>query len=161
MTRLGASSIIRCPVEDGWKNTLDVASGLGRDHDIRDGAGGELNAEIARSVVGIYRHTCGRGPTKARTMFRSDVVVVILEDVLTPAERSLIADGRADAALDMRRSLHAAMRPTLATAIAEATGCLVLAVMSDSSDDPDVTVEIFLLDRPVDPSSPRGPAPLP
>jgi uncharacterized protein YbcI len=139
-------------VENGWKSTFDEAFGLGRDHGGRDGAGGELNAEIARSVVGIYRRACGRGPTKARTMFRSDVVVVILEDVLTPAERSLIADGRAAAALDMRRSLHAAMRPTLATAIAEATGCPVRAVMSDSNDDPDVTVEIFLLGRPVDPS---------
>lgn len=140
------------PVENGWKSTLDEVFGVGSDHGGRDGAGGELNAEIARSVVGIYRHACGRGPTKARAMFRSDVVVVILEDVLTPAERSLIADGRADAALDMRRSLHAAMRPTLATAIAEATGCPVRAVMSDSNDDPDVTVEIFLLGRPVDPS---------
>jgi uncharacterized protein YbcI len=139
-------------VENGWKSALDETFDLGRDHGGRDGAGGELNAEIARSVVGIYRHACGRGPTKARTMFRSDVVVVILEDVLTPAEHSLIADGRADAALDMRRSIHAAMRPTLATAIAEATGCPVRAVMSDSNDDPDVTVEIFLLGRPVDPS---------
>jgi uncharacterized protein YbcI len=140
------------PVENGWKSTLDEAFGLGRDHGGRDGAGGELNAEIARSVVGIYRQACGRGPTRARTMFHSNVVVVILEDVLTPPERSLIADGRADAALDMRRSLHAAMRPTLATAIAEATGCPVRAAMSDSNDDPDVTVEIFLLGRPVDPS---------
>jgi uncharacterized protein YbcI len=139
------------PVENGWKSTLDEAFGLGRDHGGRDGAGGQLNAEIARSVVGIYRHACGRGPTKARTMFRSDVVVVILEDVLTPAERSLIADGRAAAALDMRRSLHAAMRPSLAAAIAEATGRPVRAVMSDSNDDPDVTVEIFLLDGPVEP----------
>ena len=139
-------------MENGWKNTLDEAFGLGGDHVGRDGAGGELNAEIARSVVGIYRHWCGRGPTKARTMFRGNVVVVVLEDALTPAEHSLIADGRADAALDMRRSLHAAMCPSLTTAIAEATGCPVRAVMSDSNGDPDVTVEVFLLDRPVDPS---------
>jgi uncharacterized protein YbcI len=137
-------------VENGCKRTPDEAFGLGRDHGGRDGAGGELNAEIARSVVGIYRRWCGRGPTKARTMFRSDVVVVVLEDVLTPAEHSLIANGRANAALDMRRSLHAAMRPSLAAAIAEATGRPVRAVMSDSNDDPDVTVEIFLLDGPVD-----------
>jgi uncharacterized protein YbcI len=139
------------PMEKGWKCALDEGIGLDRDNG-RSGAGDQLNAEIARSVVGIYRDVCGRGPTKARTMLRSDVVVVILEDVFTSAERSLIADGRAEAALDMRRSLHAAMRPALASAIAEATGCPVRAVMSDSNDEPDATVEIFLLGRPVDPS---------
>ncbi|HKP91680.1 MAG TPA: Na-translocating system protein MpsC family protein [Thermoleophilaceae bacterium] len=139
-------------MEDEWESTIGDGFGLERDHGGRDAAGGELNAEIARLVVGIYRHVCGRGPTRARTMFRSNVVVVVLEDLLTPAERSLIADGRVDAALEMRRSLHAAMGPALGTAIAEATGCPVLAVMSDSNDDPDVTVEVFLLGRPVDPS---------
>jgi uncharacterized protein YbcI len=85
-------------------------------------------------------------------MYRGDIVVVVLEEVLTPAEHSLIAAGRADAALEMRSSLHAVMRPELERAVADATGCTVRAVMGDTADDPDVAVEVFLLDHPVDPA---------
>lgn len=31
--------------------------------------GGELNADVARAVVGIYRDVAGRGPTRARAFF--------------------------------------------------------------------------------------------
>lgn len=108
-----------------------------------------MNAEITRAVVGIYRMACGRGPTKARAMFRGDVVVVILEEVLTVAERNLVADGRSDAVMAMRHSLHATMRPALIAAVAEATGLPIRALMSDTHADPDAAVEVFLLDRAV------------
>ena len=120
------------------------------------GAGGEVNAEIARAIVRIYRAVCGRGPTKARATFRGDVVVVVLEDVLTPSELSLIASGRAEVALSMRRELRAAMSGSMARAVATVTGSEVRAVMGDTHHDPNIAVEVFLLDRPVDPS--RGPA---
>ena len=35
-----------------------------------DTAGGVLNAEIARAVVRTYREFRGRGPTKARALYR-------------------------------------------------------------------------------------------
>jgi uncharacterized protein YbcI len=139
-------------MENSWKSAHDGALRLVDERSPREGAGGELNAEIARAVVQIYRVALGRGPTRARSMFRGDVVLVILEDVLTPAERSLISDGRAEAALAMRRSLHSVMLPDLARAVAEATGCAVRAVLGDTNDDPDVAVEVFVLDRSVDPS---------
>jgi hypothetical protein len=44
------------------------------------------------------------------------------------------------------------MRPELERAVADATGSSVRAVMGDTADDPDVAVEVFLLDHPVDPA---------
>jgi hypothetical protein len=38
-------------------------------------AGGVLNAEIARAVVRTYREFRGRGPTKARALYRDNIVV--------------------------------------------------------------------------------------
>jgi uncharacterized protein YbcI len=116
------------------------------------GAAGELNAEVARAIVRAYREVRGRGPTKARASFRGDVIVVVLEGVLTRAERSLIAGGRPEEALQLRRNLHAVMRPMLANTIADLTGTVVRAAMGDSEHDPDMAVEVFVLDRPVDPS---------
>jgi uncharacterized protein YbcI len=145
-------------MENGCKSSIDRTLPIADAGEAVDGAGGEVNAQIARSIVAAYRVAYGRGPARARAMFRDDVVVVVLEDVLTPAERSLIAGGRADDALAMRRSLHAAMRPSLERAVADATGCGVRAAMGDTHDDPDVAVEIFLLDRPLDPSRSVAPS---
>jgi uncharacterized protein YbcI len=115
-------------------------------------AGGELNAAVARAVVQIHRTYVGRGPTKAQAFYRHDVVVVVLEDVLTTAERSLIADSRADVALAGRRALEAAMRDDLVAAVGGLTGARVRALMHDTQVEPDVSSVVFLLDRPVDPA---------
>jgi uncharacterized protein YbcI len=127
-----------------------VTDGTGVAH-TQHGAAGELNAEVARAVVRIYRSVRGRGPTKAHATFRADVIVVVLEDVTTPVERSLIAGGRANEALAVRRSLHAMMRAPLAQAIAELTGARVRTVLGDSDADPDIAAEVFILDQHVDP----------
>src|SRR4051812_6692621 len=102
------------------------------DHEAEHGFGGELNASIARAVVRIYRGTCGRGPTKARATYRGNVVVVVLERVLTQAEQSLVASGRCDEVLALRRELHSTMRDELALAVSELTRCEVLAVLGDA-----------------------------
>jgi uncharacterized protein YbcI len=118
-------------------------------HEADRGVGGELNASIARAVVGIYRGICGRGPTKARATYRGNVVVVVLEQVLTQAERSLAASGRGVEALALRRGLHAVMRDELALAVSERTRCTVRAVLGDAEFATDLAVEVFVLDREV------------
>jgi uncharacterized protein YbcI len=118
--------------------------------------GGELNAAIARAVVRVHRARAGRGPTKAQAFYRHDVVVVVLEDALTPVERTLAAHGREDVAIAARRALQNAMRADLVAAVERLTGSRVRAVLSDAQDDPDVAAHVFLLDRPVDPGRPVG-----
>jgi uncharacterized protein YbcI len=116
------------------------------------GAAGELNAEITRSIVQIYRAVRGRGPTKARAWFRGDVVVVVLEGICTPTERSLVAGGRSAEAARLRRDLHGVMEDLLRDAVAGLTGAGVRVVLGASAHDPDVAVEAFMLDRTVDAS---------
>jgi len=118
-------------------------------HEAEHGIGGELNARIARAVVGIYRATCGRGPTNARATYHGNVVVVVLERVLTQAERSLVASGRSNEARALRRELHGTMRDELALAVGELTRCRIRAVLGDAQFDPDVAAEVFVLDQAV------------
>src|SRR4051794_1445687 len=126
-----------------------VTLGLDDDREAEHELGRELNASIARAVVRIYRGICGRGPTKARAIFRGNVVVVVLEEVLTQAERSLVASGRRNEVIALRRELHGAMRDELALAVGELTRCGVRAVMGDAQLDPDIAAEVFVLDRAV------------
>jgi uncharacterized protein YbcI len=133
----------------GSQNGSGAASALADVHEGEQGLGGELNAHIARAIVRIYREVCGRGPTRARASYRGNVVVVVLEQVLTQAERSLVASDRCNEALALRRELHDTMRDELARAVSELTGCRVRAVMGDAQFDPDVAAEVFVLDQAV------------
>jgi uncharacterized protein YbcI len=114
---------------------------------------GALNAAIARAAVRVYRDYVGRGPTKAQAFFRGNIVVVVMHDVMTTAERSLATGGRSEVVLDMRRQLGRALRPDLVAAVERLTGCRVTASMGASHVDPDLAAEVFILDRDV----PTGP----
>jgi uncharacterized protein YbcI len=111
--------------------------------------GGELNAAIARAVVRIHRDYVGRGPTKAQAFFRGNVVVVVLQDVMTTAEKTLVADGQSEAVLKLRHSFQIAMRGELSDAVERLTGCKVDAFMNDNHIDPDIAAQVYVLDRPV------------
>ncbi|MDX6671302.1 MAG: hypothetical protein QOI91_1665 [Solirubrobacteraceae bacterium] len=119
---------------------------------------GALNAALARAAVRVYRDYVGRGPTKAQAFFRGNVVVVLMHDVMTTAERSLATGGRSEVVLDMRRQLGRALRPDLVAAVERLTGCRVTASMGASHVDPDLAAEVFVLDRDVPTRRPPGPA---
>lgn len=109
-------------------------------------SGGELNAAVTREVIRVQNESHGRGPKKAYSFHAGNVLTTVLEDVLTPAERRLAGNGEGDAVLKMRRLYQRSMEPELRKCIEEITGCKVLAFMSDNHLDPDVAVEVFILD---------------
>jgi uncharacterized protein YbcI len=110
---------------------------------------GTLNAAIARAVVRVHREQVGRGPTKAQAFFHHNIVVVVMRDVMTQAERSLAETGRRGAVREVRRQLQTTMRPELIAAVEELTGATVDALLSDDQLDPDVSAQVFVMDRPV------------
>jgi uncharacterized protein YbcI len=110
---------------------------------------GQLNRAIANTVVFHLRRAVGRGPTKAYSFYRDNVVVVVMQDALTAAEHTLLTSGSKAAVLDLRRELQRAVRDELVAAIESLTGAKVVAFLSDSHVDPDVSAELFVLDRPV------------
>jgi uncharacterized protein YbcI len=111
--------------------------------------GGALNAAVARAIVRYNAHQLGRGPTRARAFYHDDIMVVVLEDQLTQAERSLVTGGHADAVKRTRRGLQEIMRPYLTSTVERLTGCTVRAFLSANHFDPDVGAEVFILDRPI------------
>lgn len=117
---------------------------------------GRLNQEIANAVVRRHKRFLGRGPTKAQAFFRHNFIVVVFEDNLTAAERSLAAGGEREAVLEMRHRYQHVMRDELVRAIEELTDGKVNAFMSGNHIGPDLAVELFVLDRPVLPGEPEG-----
>jgi uncharacterized protein YbcI len=115
--------------------------------------GGSLPAAISNMIVKTMREYTGRGPTKARTTIRDNVVVVILEQTLTKGEHSLVAKGRGEKVLEIRHEYQEAMREESSAKVAELTGRQVVAMLSANHLDPDLAAEIYVLDQPPDPDA--------
>jgi uncharacterized protein YbcI len=111
--------------------------------------GGELNAAVTREVVRIHTAAIGRGPRKSYSFHSGDTLVTVLLEVLTRAEQNLVAYDEGDAVLAMRRLSQRAMAEEMKTAVARLTGRKVLAFMSDNHLDPDMAVQVFILEPPL------------
>jgi uncharacterized protein YbcI len=101
-------------------------------------------AAISREVVGIYAEYFGRGPTKAKTMWREDIVTCILEDAFTRAERVLVDGGRFDQVRLSRQAFQDQIEPLFRETIERVTGRPVLSCLSQINRD-GVAAEIFVL----------------
>ena len=110
--------------------------------------GSSLYVTISNAIVGLVREYTGRGPTKARTTLRDNLVVVLLEQTLTKGEQVLVQKGRGENVLTLRHEYQEAMRDEASAKIAEITGRKVIAMMSANHLDPDLGVELFVLDGP-------------
>ena len=108
-------------------------------------------ANISNRVVQLMSTYTGRGPTKAWTSIDQDLVSVVLRDTLTKGERSLVADGRSELVLTMRKAYQSTMRDELVAAVEQQTGRTVIAFLSDNHIDPDIAIESFLLESPAEP----------
>ena len=107
---------------------------------------GELADAISQTVVRALSETTGRGPTKAKTTIGDNGVFVVLQDTLTHGERTLSDAGQGRAVLDLRRRWQAVMQRDVSLAIEELTDRKVIGFMSDNHIDPDLAVEVFILE---------------
>lgn len=112
---------------------------------------GPVAAEISNRVVQVMRDFIGRGPTRARTTISRDLAVVVLQDTLLKAEKSLAAEGKSEMVIDIRRTYQATLREELVAVVEEVLGRKVIAFMSDHHIDPDIAVEVFVLSSEDDP----------
>jgi len=117
---------------------MDASS---RDVDV----GGQL-AGISRAVVRIHAEHYGRGPDRAKTIWQRDVILCLLEEVYTPAERTLIQAGRFDQVRSLRTAFQDEVEPLLRAAVEAVTGRRVRAFLSQVSAEPELASEVFVLE---------------
>jgi uncharacterized protein YbcI len=109
-----------------------------------------LHVALSNAIVGFFREYAGRGPTKARTSIRDNVVVIMLEQTLTKGEQVLVKKGRGEQVLALRHEYQEAIREESSAKVAELTGRNVIAFMSANHLEPDIAAEIYVLDGPPD-----------
>jgi uncharacterized protein YbcI len=104
------------------------------------------NAAISDAAVRLLREYTGRGPTRSRTTINHDSVMILLGDTLTRGERKLVETGREERVLQVRHDFQMAMRDELVEAVEQNVERKVIAFMSQNHVDPDLAVEIFVLE---------------
>ena len=96
-------------------------------------------------MVAVVREAIGRGPKRARTFIHEDVILCLLEETMTPLERTLQEQHQDGALRDVRELLHAAMAPQASQQVEALTGRTVTATLADHHRQPDAGVLVFLL----------------
>lgn len=100
---------------------------------------------ISTAAVQLLHEYTGRGPTKAKTLINEDMVTIVLADTLTKGERTLVDNGRSDRVLQLRHDYQNVMRNDLVALVERQLDRKVVAFMSQNHIDPDLAVELFVL----------------
>jgi uncharacterized protein YbcI len=103
-------------------------------------------AEVTKGMVSLHRRFYGKGPTEAKTYAIDDTVICILHGGFTTVERTLIEERDVEAVLKVRRSFQRAMERHFTAVVEEALGRKVIAYMSQIHENPDLAVELFVLE---------------
>jgi uncharacterized protein YbcI len=97
----------------------------------------------------MIREHYGKGPIKAKTYVLDNLIVCVLSDGFTAIERTMMEGGEPDRVLEMRRDFQRLMKGRYSEMIEELTGRKMLAFLSQAHVEPDLTIEMFLVDGPV------------
>lgn len=122
-----------------------------------DIAGHATRRSVSSAITRLRRDALGRGPSRARTYACDSIVLCVLDGGLTPSELSLKRMGRGDLVRRERMSLAAAMAGDVVHEVEQITGATVFQYVSQIVFDPDMTIDILVLDRPLDFEPAAGP----
>jgi uncharacterized protein YbcI len=111
---------------------------------------------ISNAITKLQRENYGRGPESVRTVVGYDHVICFLENTFMPVERTLIDAGETDAVRQTRLAFQRAMESRFVNTVEEISGRKVRAFLSQVSLNPDIAVEVFVLERDSAYPAPEG-----
>jgi uncharacterized protein YbcI len=109
-----------------------------------------LLSAISTAIVRLMREHYGRGPIQAKTYALDDIVVCVLRGAgFTRLEQTIMDAGDGERVVAMRENFQEMMAARYTEMIEELTGRKVIAFISQAHVEPDLTVEMFFIDRPL------------
>jgi uncharacterized protein YbcI len=104
-------------------------------------------AAISAAIAGLVREHYGRDSIKIRAYALEDMIVVVIRGRgFTPLEKAMIDGGEPERVIALRTDFDDIMSDRYKQVIRTATGRNVVALLSQSHVDPDITVETAFLD---------------
>ncbi len=89
---------------------------------VRGTIAGPTAMTICNAITAALKRSCGRGPTKVRAYSTHDHVAVVVQDMLTPLERTLLQDGHEQMVSEARQVLNGRAAQECRSTIEQTTG---------------------------------------
>ena len=105
-----------------------------------------LTEAISAAMVELYAASYGHDRTTATTYINDNIVVCVLENILTDSENALIVDGARGQVIDGRVAFQTDTEDEFTAAIQRLTHRRVVAFLSANQTTPGVACELFFLD---------------
>jgi uncharacterized protein YbcI len=105
-----------------------------------------LTIAISAAMVELYARVYDHDRTTASTYINDNVVVCILEDILTADEQVLVAAGAHGKVIDGRVAFQSDSEDAFSAAVERLTLRRVVAFMSANQSSPGIACEMFFLE---------------
>jgi uncharacterized protein YbcI len=112
--------------------------------------GVSMNAAISRAIVADMKEFFGKGPESAKSYLVDDLLFVVMRGGITTAEDTMIEAGQQDLVRQFRLKFEEEMRERLTTMIEKIVGRKVITYQSQILFDPEIAIEMFVFDGPVE-----------
>lgn len=110
--------------------------------------GSALTDAISAAVVSLYAEFYDHERTTATTYINDNVVVCVLEDILSSGESRQVAGGAGKDVIDGRIAFQEGAEDQFTEAIESLTGRRVTAFLSANQTNPGIACELFFLEAP-------------
>lgn len=111
-------------------------------------AGSALTDAISAALVSLYAEFYDHERTTATTYINDNVVVCVLEDILSRGESAQVAEGDGKDVIDGRIAFQEGAQDEFTQAVEHLTGRRVTAFLSANQTNPGVACELFFLEAP-------------
>lgn len=108
--------------------------------------GVSLLSRISTEMVQAMKQLYGKGPVSAKSYLVDDLLFVVMREMITQAERTMLDAGRGDTVREFRQEFENEVAETLTSIVQRLTGRRVVTYQSQVLFDPNLTVEIFVFE---------------
>jgi uncharacterized protein YbcI len=103
-------------------------------------------ARLSNEMVRAQKRYFGKGPDRAKSYIFDDLLLIVMRGGQTTAEKTMLDFDQQDKVRDFRQTFENEMTERLTDMVEEITGRKVLGYQSQIIFEPDVVVELFILD---------------
>jgi uncharacterized protein YbcI len=97
----------------------------------------------------------GKGPVSAKSYLVDDLLFIVMREGVTQAEQTMLDAGHQDTVRQFRQEFENEMAQRLTYMVEQLTGRRVINYQSQIMFDPNMSIEMFVFDRPADPDQLR------
>jgi uncharacterized protein YbcI len=109
-------------------------------------SGQALLRQLSSNMASMQKTAFGKGPTSTRSYLFDDMLLIVMRDGLTVAEKTMLDFGQADLVRNFRQQFENHMTERIVGMIEELTERKVLTYQSQIMFNPHVVVEMFVFD---------------